>query len=74
MKGYIIISIGNCVEDDYICATGFDDDGFDDDVRKIFINKATAEKFCKNLQRLYDLDQPDNPYEFRLEEVEIIED
>jgi hypothetical protein len=40
MKGYIIISIGNDPEDDYICATGFNDH-----IRKVFLNKKSAEKF-----------------------------
>lgn len=68
MRGYIIISIGNSSEEDYICVTGFDDH-----IRKVFLAKDVAEKFCDDLQRLYDADDPDNIYEFRLEEVEIIE-
>jgi hypothetical protein len=68
MKGYIIISIGNDPEDDYICATGFNDH-----IRKVFLNKKSAEKFCEDLQKSFDEDDCDNPYEFRLEEIEIIE-
>lgn len=69
MKGYIIVSIGNSSEEDYICATGYGDH-----VRKVFLKKKTAEEFCKSLQTDYDIDDPENPYEFKLEKVEIVKD
>jgi len=69
MKGYIICSIGNNRSEDYICVTGFDDN-----IRKVFFSKEKATKFCKKLQKQYDLDDPDNIYEFQVKEVEIITD
>ena len=69
MKGYIIVSIGNSSDEDYICATGYDDH-----VRKVFFVKKTAQKFMKQLNKDYKLDEHENPYDFTLEEVEIITD
>ena len=60
-KGYIIVSIGNKKSEDLICAE-----------EKVFLSKKKALKFCKELQKEYDLDNPENPYMFKLKEIEII--
>jgi hypothetical protein len=69
MKGYIIVSIGNDSSEDYICATGYDDN-----VRRVFFNKKTANRFIKTLNKAFREDNHSNPYEFTLEEVEIVTD
>jgi len=66
--GYIIVSIGNQVSEDYICARRF----CSSDNRQVFLNLKDAEEFCKELQTEYDLDDPDNPYEFKIEEVDVV--
>ena len=68
MKGYIVSSNGNYPEEDYICAADYSDH-----VRRVFLNKEKAERFCIDLQKYYDEDEPDNLYLFEVEEVEVIE-
>ena len=69
MKGYIIVSIGNDSNEDYICATGYDDN-----IRKVFFSKKIALQFIKQLNKDYRLDEHENPFHFTVEEVEIITD
>lgn len=67
MKGYIIVSIGNSSDEDYICVKEFGGR-----MRKVFLKKRSAVKFCKELQKQYDEYDPKNLYEFSLEEVDIV--
>ena len=64
IKAYMIVSYGNDSDQDYI--------GGDPPI-KIFLDKKKAESYCKKLQKEYDLDDKDNPYEFQVKLVEIIE-
>lgn len=68
MKGYIVSSSGNYPEEDYICAADYIDD-----VRRVFLNREKAERFCIDLQKYWDEGSPDNMYVFEVEEVEVIE-
>jgi hypothetical protein len=67
MKGYIIISVGNDPQDDYVCASEYGKD-----IGLVFKNKTTAEKYMKRIQKAHD--KHNDVYNFFLQEVEIIED
>ena len=62
--GYIIVSYGDDSSQDFIAGYG--------KRRQVYLKKSEATKAYKALQKEYDEDDPNNPYDFQLEEIEII--
>lgn len=61
-KCYVIVHIGNDSSEDEFAIN-----------KKIYLNKNKAKQDCINLQKYYDEDDKNNPYEFQVKTLELVE-
>lgn len=69
MKAYMIYSIGSDVSEDIFAAHP----DYGNDERAIFLNKRKANIAAKNLQKECDEYDPDNHYNFKVQEIEVFQ-